>query len=137
MDTSSADKIEQTNLEPVVNRFPDITTVLGELLTSPERRSFRLIVEGGKLLELREIEEEVQRRGAGMQDGWIDMDTAAKRLAHGYTWLCRKWRELGLPRRRIGRAIFFREADIAALIERQRPAGRRRGRPRKVVGIIR
>ncbi len=72
-----------------------------------------------------------------MQEGWILVGTAAKRLAHGYHWMCRNWRGLELQRRQIGRAIFFRKADIASMIERPRPVARGPGRPRKIVGIIR
>lgn len=115
----------------------DFSAILEKLFDSPERQMFTLTVEGGKLLELRAVDAGRQSRDAGMQEGWVSMETAARRLGHGYFWLCRKWRALGLPRRQIGRAIFFKEADIAALIERQRPAGRGPGRPRKIIGIIR
>ncbi len=115
----------------------DFPPILSTLLNSPERQSFKLVVQGGKIIELSSLDETPSSRDAGMQEGWISMEIAAKRLAHGYHWMCRNWRGLGLQRRQIGRAIFFRETDIAALIERQRPTGREPGRPRKIVGIIR
>lgn len=137
METSAANQDNKADANMPDGGCRDIASVLGRLLNSPERQTFTLTVEGGKLLELRVVAAGEKCRDAGMQEGWVSMETAANRLAHSYYWLCRKWRELGLPRRQIGRAIFFREADIAALIERQRPAGRGRGRPRKVIGVIR
>jgi hypothetical protein len=136
VDTTPASQDNQTEAKMQDGDCCGITAVLEKLLNSSERQMFTITVEGGKLLELRAVDVEGERRDGGMQEGWISMETAAKRLAHGYHWLCRNWRELGLHRRQIGRAIFFREADIAALIERQRPSGRGPGRPRKVIGII-
>lgn len=132
---------EQQDSESVPVGTADVTVLLGALLNSPGRKSFKIVVQGGRLVELAEIPEandyRIGDRFAAMQGGWISLRDAAKRLAHGYCWLSRSWRKMGLRPRKVGHVLFFREADISALIERQRPLGRGPGRPRKVVGILR
>lgn len=115
----------------------DVASLLGALLNSQERRSYKIVVQGGNLVELSQIAEEVKDRCSELQSGWVSLRTASKRLAHSYHWLSRSWRELGLRPRKVGGVLFFREVDISALIERQRPLGCGPSRPRKVVGIIR
>jgi hypothetical protein len=137
MDTNNMDKIEQGNTTPTTEIVPDMASILTALLRSTERQSYRLIVHDGRLVELTRISGEVKDRSSEMQAGWVSMRTAAKRLAHSYTWMSRSWRELGLHPRRMGSVLFFPEAEIAGVIERQRPLGIRRGRPRKIIGIIR
>jgi hypothetical protein len=116
----------------------DIASVLGTLLNTQDRKSYKLVVQGGKLIELAAIDEEKKVGLGGLQPGWISLRTAARRLGHGYYWLSRQrtWQRLGLRPRKVGRIVLFRESDIAAVIERQRPLGRGPGRPRKVIGII-
>lgn len=127
---------EQQDLELAPVTPADVTALLGTLLSDRKRRCFRLIIEGGQLLELKEIDEEVKDRAGELQPGWVSLRTASKRLAHSYSWMSRRWREMGLHPRKMGSVLFFKETDISALIERQRPLGHRPGRPRKVVGII-
>jgi hypothetical protein len=131
---------EQAETNHATETPVDVASVLSKLLKTPERRSFKIVVQEGRLLELAEIPEansyKIGDRFAAMQRGWISLKDAAKRLAHGYCWLSRSWRGMGLRPRKIGHVLFFREADIAALIERQRPLGRGPGRPRKVVGVF-
>lgn len=114
----------------------DVSSLLGALLSSQGRRCFRLIISDGQLLELKEVDEEVKDRAGELQPGWVSLRTASKRLAHSYSWMSRHWRGMGLHPRKMGSVLFFKETDISALIERQRPLGRGPGRPRKVVGII-
>lgn len=135
--TPTSDQSEQTKSKPATGNAPDIASVLTRLLNSTERQSFKLVVQGGKLIELSPIDSQAEDRCSEMQPGWVSLRTASKRLAHSYHWMSRHWRELGLRPRKMGCVLFFREEDIAALIERQRPMGRGPGRPRKVVGIIR
>lgn len=127
---------EQHNAESAPATSVDVTALLGTLLSDRKRRCFRLIIEGGQLLELKEIDEQVKDRAGELQPGWVSLRTASKRLAHSYSWMSRHWRGMGLHPRKMGSVLFFKEADISALIERQRPLGRAPGRPRKIVGII-
>jgi hypothetical protein len=128
--------IQASTDPPAPSPTADIASILGTLLNTQGRKSYKLVVQGGRLIELTTMEEKAEDRQDGLQPGWITRRMAAMRLGHSHGWLSRRWRELGLRPRKVGRVLMFREADIAALIERQRPLGRGPGRPRKVIGII-
>src|SRR3989339_33170 len=123
------------NDPPAPTAIADIASVVGTLLNTRDRKSYKLVVHEGYLIELTLMKDKTEDRQDGLQPGWITLSTAAKRLGHSYYWLSRRWRKFGLHPRTLGRVLMFRETDIAALIERQSPLGRGRGRPRKVFGI--
>lgn len=63
------------------------------------------------------------------KDAVLVLEEAASRLQHGYHWLSRNYRKLGLRPSRIGGKLLFREKDVNALITREKLCFR--GRPKK------
>lgn len=87
------------------------------------------------MVELSVLNDGANTVTAQSASGWLSMDQTAARLRHSYHWVSRNWRRLGLRPKEIGRVLFFRSADIDALINRSAPQ-RTRGRQKKIVGVL-
>ena len=115
--------------QPELVSSPPSEAGLGSFLSSlvpAGRRRYELSVEDGQLKELRRMDEP--------NNGYLGMPEAAKYLRHGYSWVSRHWRGLGLKPKRVGKTLFFAKTDLDAFIDRQR--GPRVGRRGKMVRVV-
>ena len=110
--------------------------VLTRVLNGTGRRAYRLTMENGTMVELAalDIGERTLAQGPDTNSAYLVMRNAAKYLRHGYTWISRNWRSMGLHPRRVGRVLFFARKDLDALIDKQRPQGATKRK--KVIGIV-
>ncbi|HAZ07630.1 MAG TPA: hypothetical protein DCZ01_03690 [Elusimicrobia bacterium] len=100
------------------------------------RQEFKITFEDGRHVSSVELEDSAPPPSAATGLGFITMATAAKLLHQSYWSLSRRWKQLGLKPRRVGKRYFFTVEDIRAMIARQCTPALKKGKQRRVVGLI-
>jgi hypothetical protein len=135
----SNEKVDETVVYPAQSpgSTPEVVTatmtvdfgaVLLGMLKEPGRVSFKGVIESGRMVEFSRIQ------SAAPENGYRSMRDAATYLRHGYHWLSRNWKKLGLNPKKVGKPYFFAQDDLDACIQRQR--GPRVGKRAKVVRVV-
>ncbi len=112
----------------------NLKELIAALLTGEGRSQYRLVVEGGKLLEIAQDNLSLSA-GVTIKKDSMSMEETARELRHSYHWLSRNWKRIGLTPKSLGRVLFFNRKQVEGLICNL-PSKKSVGRPKKIVGII-
>ena len=112
---------------PIFQTAPAASAFFSSLFGAVGDGDYFVGIRGERVVSFRQAEPETTM--SANEGEFLDMRAAAAFLRHGYHWLSRHWKRLGLRPHPIGKILLFHKKDLEEFLGSTK-VGRGPGRPR-------